>query len=218
MSPTERQQQERIDAAFGEWVRERLAAQKPDRWTQQRLRDELAQRGHEVKREWVNQVINGKHASDDLRRAVEGILGRFPEPAAADPVSADLADAIRQQADAIRELVAEVRSSHVQPQIQPANVVPSRDKKTRRVHWLAIAMARRGWTSIPQAAKEIGRSSTIVGQWLNGTTVPRGAELTNLARALDIPTALIVDPPATDAERLASWHVDTDESRLRQAM
>ena len=107
MTPTERQQQERTDAAFGEWVRERLAAQKPDRWTQQRLRDELALRGHEVKREWVNQVINGKRASSDLRMAVEGILGPFPEPTTgATETPADLVAAITAQTAAINALVA----------------------------------------------------------------------------------------------------------------
>lgn len=109
MSPMERQKQDRIDAAFGEWVRMRLAAQKPDRWTQLRLRDELAQRGHEVTREWVNQVIGGEHASDDLRKAIESLLGEFPQPAGAEPTSAELAAAIREQAAAITALTKELR-------------------------------------------------------------------------------------------------------------
>lgn len=103
MSPNDRQRQKRIDVAFGDWVRQRLAAQKPDRWTQQRLRDELAQRGYEVKREWINQVINGEHASDDLRRAIESVIGTFTEPGGAEP-SSDLVEAIRDQTQAMRDL------------------------------------------------------------------------------------------------------------------
>lgn len=109
MNSTERQQRDRRDAAYGDWLRHRLAEQKPDRWTQQRLRDELAQRGYEVKREWLNQVIGGKHASEDLQRAIAALLGEFPEPTASDPTNAELAAAIRQQAAAINELVEELR-------------------------------------------------------------------------------------------------------------
>lgn len=81
-----RQDRDRYWTLFGDWVRARLAEQKPDKWTQVRLRDELADIGIAVKREWVNQVINGKPPSDDLRKGIERLLGPFPEPdAAGDP-------------------------------------------------------------------------------------------------------------------------------------
>jgi hypothetical protein len=101
-------------ATFGAWIRQRLAEMQPDRWTQLRLRDELADIGIAVKREWVNQVINGKQPSDDLRKGIERLLGPFPEPEPTHAIGQpDLIAALRAQTAAITALVEELQLSRV---------------------------------------------------------------------------------------------------------
>jgi hypothetical protein len=112
MAPQQRHERDRYWAAFGEWVGQRLAEQKPDRWTQQRLSDELARIDIAVTRNWVNQVINGSQPSPDLRRGIERLLGDFPEPAGVGDVgdSADLIRALGAQTAAITALVDQVKA------------------------------------------------------------------------------------------------------------
>lgn len=110
MAPTERERQTRYWLAFGLWLKQRLAEQQPDKWTQDRLVGELAAIGIQVKRPWISQVSNGAVPSDDLRRGIERLLGQFPEPEPSG--SADqsaLIEALTAQTQAINSLVLELR-------------------------------------------------------------------------------------------------------------
>lgn len=114
MGPQARDDRDRYWKAFGAWVRKRLSEQTPDRWTQVRLRDELADIGIRVKREWVNQVINGKPPSDDLRRGIERLLGVFPEPDSDAPDLSQLIEAIHTLVEEMRLTRAQEKSSRTQ--------------------------------------------------------------------------------------------------------
>ena len=162
MSPTERQRQKRIDTAFGEWVRERLAAMKPDRWTQQRLAEEVSQRGVQVTREWVNQVINGEHAGDDLRDAIEMVLGRFTEPDSLEPTSAELAAAIRDHTAAVNALVQELRQGwDVRLSAVEAAVAFRASQRRWRIARARTSSGRRGIDLVMATVSHLPRKFTI---------------------------------------------------------
>lgn len=136
-----RQDRDRYWTLFGDWVRARLAEQKPDKWTQVRLRDELADIGIAVKREWVNQVINGKPPSDDLRKGIERLLGSFPEPDGGGDANTDaylrridsLVGEMAEDRKLIRALLAELQ----RVRRAPAGLTP--DEQARLDEWAAIS-------------------------------------------------------------------------------
>lgn len=120
-----------------------------------------------------------------------------------------------QQTELLRRL-AEERAPYGSRAVERASVVPAPTARKRRTHWLKLARARRGW-SPADVDRRLGRSDKPYSAWEKGTTSPRGAEIRNLAEALDIPEWVITDPPITDEERLAALHVGDDRS-LQEAM
>lgn len=108
MSPSDRERQARQDRDFGLWLKSARTSMKPEKWTQQRVADELGRRGYHVERSWIVQVEGGAHPSEELRDALQALFGRRFE-AHDEPGPTDLLTALREQTDAISALVLELR-------------------------------------------------------------------------------------------------------------
>lgn len=98
----------------------------------------------------------------------------------------------------------------------PAPVAPIPTLRVRRKHWLELARHSRGFT-VAELDDTLGRRGQYA-LWRDGKTDPKGAQVRALAEKLDIPEALIINPPATDEERLSRWRFTDGDSVLREAL
>jgi hypothetical protein len=196
----DREAETRYWRAFGEWVRQQRAAQKPDRWTQDRLATHLAQSGLRVSRNWIVQIEKGDKPGPDLRRAIERLFGPFPEPGAT-PAPADNASVVAAIDRQTEALTTVIKSLARQPITAPAAFVDEATRKRRRAYWIQRAMDGMTVDEAMDRAEQPSSQAKQFRAWIAGE-LPRGANLSRFAAAVNLPAHVLTDPPETDDERL----------------